>query len=268
MTPAKPRKLPLHKLIPNMITLSAMAAGISSIKFAINGQWDYAVLSIVAAAFMDGIDGAAARLLKASSKLGAELDSLSDFVSFGVAPAIVIFLWSTQSLGRWGWFLSLAYAMALALRLARFNIMKEEQDDKAAASPLSKYFTGVPSPAAAGLCLLPMILALMSQERGLGFSDALRHPLLVGIWALIVGGLAVSHMPTFSSKQIRVPYSMKIPALGLFALFVAGLINDPWPTLALLGMGYVAALPFGVVHYDRKRKSLADGHAEDDETDD
>src|SRR3954469_13776029 len=151
----KPRKLSLQKMIPNMITLTAMAAGMTAIKFAILGKWDLAVLSIVAAAFMDAFDGAAARILKAQSKLGAELNSLSDFVGFGVAPAIVTFLWSTQAAGRYGWIAALIFAMAVALRLARFNVSKSEE---AADDPLSKYFTGVPSPVGAGLAVLPMIV--------------------------------------------------------------------------------------------------------------
>jgi CDP-diacylglycerol--serine O-phosphatidyltransferase len=256
----KPRRLSIHKLIPNMVTLAAMASGMTSVKFAIAGKWEEAVLAIVAAALMDAVDGAVARLLKAESKLGAELDSLSDFVSFGVAPAIVIFLWSTEALGRWGWFMSLVFAMAIALRLARFNIGKEEAQH-APDSPLNKYFEGVPSPVAAGLCLLPMIGSFL-----FGADAPFFHaPIVVGIWALINAGLAVSRLPTFSSKQIRLPYRMKVPALAVFVLMLAGMINDPWPTLLLLGCIYLVSLPFGLLHYNRKQKSLAAGHKDDDD---
>lgn len=258
----KHRKLSIQKLIPNMVTLAALASGMSSVKFAIAGKWDVAVLAIVAAMLMDAVDGAVARLLRAESKLGAELDSLSDFVSFGVAPAIVIFLWSTHEIGRWGWFISLVYAMAIALRLARFNISKDDQAQHSPDSPLNKYFEGVPSPLAAGLCLLPMILSFMAGE---DFDGLLHSPVLTGLWALAVAGLAVCHLPTFSSKQIRLPYRMKVPALGVFGLLVAGLINDPWPTLALLGGAYLVSLPFGVMHYNRKQKSLAAGHKDPDD---
>jgi CDP-diacylglycerol--serine O-phosphatidyltransferase len=260
----KPRKLSIHKLIPNMVTLAAMASGMTSVKFAIAEKWDAAVLAIIAAMFMDAIDGAVARLLRAESKLGAELDSLSDFVSFGVAPAIVVFLWSTHELGRWGWFISLVYAMAIALRLARFNITKEEAQH-APDSPLNKYFEGVPSPLAGGLCLLPMVLTFMTE----GSVQFLRNPVLAGLWTLLIAGLAPSHLPTFSSKQLRVPYRMKVPALGVFGLLVAGIINDPWPTLALLALGYLVSLPFGVIHYARKEKALSQGQKDpDDEGDD
>lgn len=243
-----------------MVTLAALASGMSSVKFAIAEKWETAVLAIVAATFLDAIDGTVARLLRAESKLGAELDSLSDFVSFGVAPAIVIFLWSTHEIGRWGWFISLVFAMAIALRLARFNITKEEQAEHRPDSPLNKYFEGVPSPIAGGLCLLPMILSFMIES-----DDLFRTPVIVGVWALVMGGLAVSHLPTFSSKQIRVPYRMKVPALGVFGLLVAGLINDPWPTLALLGIVYITALPFGVLHYRRKNLALSQGKKDPDD---
>jgi CDP-diacylglycerol--serine O-phosphatidyltransferase len=258
----KPRKLSIHKLIPNMVTLAAMASGVTSVKFAHAGLWEAAVLAIVAAALMDAVDGAVARLLHAESKLGAELDSLADFVSFGVAPAIVVFLWSTEALGRWGWFISLVYVMAIALRLARFNISKEEAQH-APDSPLNKYFQGVPSPIAAGLCLLPMVGAFMLDEHG----TFLHNPAVAGTWMLLVGGLAVSHLPTFSSKQLRVPYRMKVPALAIFALLVAGLINDPWPTLALMCVGYLVSLPFGVLHYARRQKATQQGQKDDSDDD-
>jgi CDP-diacylglycerol---serine O-phosphatidyltransferase len=262
--PRPPRKLSINKMIPNMITLAAMASGMTSVKFAVDGKWEAAVLAIVAATFMDAFDGAAARLLKASSKLGAELDSLADFLSFGVAPAIVMFLWSTHEIGRWGWFISLVYAMALALRLARFNIMKEETEE-AAASPLTKYFTGVPSPVDAGLCILPMIVSFLLTDNALADPAIARAPIFVGAWMLCVAGLAVSHIPTFSSKQMRVPIRMKIPMLGVAVLLIAGLINDPWPTLTLMGAVYVAALPFGYLHYKRKERALAAGHSDPDD---
>lgn len=259
-----PKKLPIHKLIPNMITLAALAFGMSSVKFAIAGKWEAAALALVAACFMDAFDGAAARLLKASSKLGAELDSLSDFVCFGVAPAIVMFLWSTQDIGRWGWFISLVYAMAIALRLARFNVQKEEAEDEGS-GPLAKYFTGVPAPIDAGLCILPMIVFFMLGDNGSTLGAFARSPVTAGVWMLCVAGLSISHIPTLSSKQIRVPYRFRIVALGLFGLMIAGLINDPWPTLTLMGILYLVSLPFGVLHYMRKARALAAGHRDEDD---
>ena len=262
---ARQKKLSLHKLIPNMITLAAMAAGLTAIKLAIAGKWEAAVLAIVAATFMDAFDGAAARLLKASSKLGAELDTLSDFVSFGVAPGVVVFLWSTQAAGRWGWFIALVYAMALALRLARFNVQKEE-DAAEDNNPLHKYFTGVPSPVAAGLCILPMIVSFLFEDyTRLADAAELREPQVTAAWTLLIAGLAVSQIPTFSSKQIRVPYRFRVFLLAAFVLLFAGLINDPWPTLTLMGVVYLVSLPFGLLHYRRKASRLAAGHKDPDD---
>lgn len=264
MKSARPRKLSIQKMIPNIITLGALASGMSAIKFAISEKWEAAVIALVAAAFMDAFDGAAARILKATSKLGAELDSLSDFVSFGVAPAIVVYLWSTHDIGRWGWFIALVYAMALALRLARFNAMKVEEDQS---NPLNKYFVGVPAPLDAILCVLPLILHFMFSDHLPAWAPMFQSPLITGIWSLVIAALAVSHVPTFSSKQLRIPYSMRVPALGLVTLMIAGLINDPWPTLTVLALMYVISIPIGILHYDRKAKALEKGHQDPDDLD-
>jgi CDP-diacylglycerol--serine O-phosphatidyltransferase len=148
--------------------------------------------------------------------------------------------------------------------------MKEEQDTTGSNNPLDKYFTGVPSPLAAGLCLLPMVISFMLDDHVPEMSAYLRSPALTGFWMLVAGGLAVSHVPTFSSKQMRVPYRMKVPALGVFGLLVAGLINDPWPTLTLLALAYIVSIPFGILHYARKEKALSQGEndPEDSEHDD
>lgn len=249
-----PRKLSIHKMIPNMITLTAMAAGMTSIKYAIAGKWEHAVIAVVIAAFMDAFDGAAARLLKAQSKLGAELDSFSDFVCFGVAPALVIYLWALEDAGRWAWPVALIFAMATTLRLARFNIATEEGDP---GDPMRKYFTGVPSPIGAGLCLLPMIVSFQTENEHV--AQFVQTPALVGIWAVIVAAMMVSNIPTFSTKQVHISYKMKIPALGVFAIFLAGLINDTWPTLTLMGVIYLLAMPFGVRHYQKRAAAYAAG---------
>lgn len=267
---ARTKHFPIQKMIPNMITLTAMAAGMTSIKFAIAGKWEAAVLAIVVAAFMDAFDGAAARLLKAQSKLGAELDSFSDFVCFGVAPALVLYQWVLHGIGRWGWPVALIFAMAVTLRLARFNIAAEENDSN---DPLSKYFTGVPSPIGAGLALLPMIMSFLVDKKAGGEIDALansllHNPHLIGIWTLVTGAMMVSNIPTFSSKQLRVPVRMKIPLLGLFCIMIAGLINEPWPTLTLMGVVYLLTMPLGLLHYRRKKKSLSQGISDPDDQDD
>jgi CDP-diacylglycerol--serine O-phosphatidyltransferase len=263
MTSIKTKKLSLHKMIPNMITLTAMAAGMTAIKFAIVEKWEEAVIAIVVAAFMDAFDGAAARLLKAQSKLGAELDSLSDFLCFGVAPALVVFLWATHDAGRHGWIMALIFTMAVGLRLARFNVSKAEEifDD-----PLAKYFTGVPSPVGAGLALLPMIVSFQIDPKGgAHVLRSITHPDAVGVWLLVLAAMMVSHIPTFSSKQIRVPHKMSVPALGIFAMLIAGLINETWPTLTLMGAGYLFSIPWSVRHYNKKKASLAEGLKDPDD---
>jgi CDP-diacylglycerol--serine O-phosphatidyltransferase len=253
MAQPKHKKLSLHKMIPNMITLTAIAAGMTSIRFAIDERWEAAVIAIIVAAFMDAFDGAAARLLNAQSKLGAELDSFSDFVCFGVAPALVIFLWTLHSGGKWGWPVCLIFAIAVALRLARFNIASDEKDP---ADPLGKFFTGVPSPIGAVLCLLPLITSFqLSPEMAAYVQD----PRAVGLWALVVAAMMVSHIPTFSSKQIHIPYKMKVTALGLFGILITVLINIPWPTLSLLAATYLFLMPLGISSYKNRVKALSEG---------
>jgi CDP-diacylglycerol--serine O-phosphatidyltransferase len=256
--PARQKKLSIHKMIPNMITLTALSMGMTSIKYAVVDKWEYAVLAIVVAAFMDAFDGAAARLLKAQSKLGAELDSFSDFVCFGVAPALLVYLWALDGSGRWGWPAALLFAIAVALRLARFNIAAEETDPN---DPLRKYFIGVPSPTGAGLCMLPMIVSFQVDNPAV--LEIVRNPAVVGLWAVIVAAMMVSNIPTFSSKQIRVSYKMKVPALALFGILLAGLINLTWPTLTLMGVVYLFLMPVGVRHYKKRAAAYAAGSKED-----
>ncbi len=263
----KPRKLSLHKLIPNMITLTAMAFGLTAIKFAIDGKWQEAVIAVVAAAFMDAFDGAAARLLKAQSKLGAELDSLSDFVSFGVAPALITFLWTTHQAGRFGWITALVFMMATALRLARFNVAKAEETPH---DPLAKYFTGVPAPLGAALGLLPLMVSFQIGGMPAGkFLPIVTNAYVTGAWLIVVAAMMVSHIPTFSSKQIRVPQKMSVPALAVFGILISGLINETWPTLTFLCVIYLLAMPVSVRHYARKKLSLEQGIDDpDDDSDD
>lgn len=263
----RPKLLPIHKMVPNMITLTAMSAGMTAVKFAIVDRWHAAALAIVIAAAMDAFDGAAARLLKAQSKLGAELDSLSDFICFGVAPAIVVYLWCLHGTVKWGWPIALIFAIAVALRLARFNIATDENDPN---DPLSKYFTGVPSPLGAALAILPMVICFQLDQ-----SDALQAPVLkflsapafIGPWLLFVSALMVSHLPTFSTKQMRIPYKGRFVALAVFGILIAGLINAPFLTLSILGVGYLFSLPFGPRHYARKKAALEQGQ-QDEEQDD
>jgi len=234
--------LSFNKMIPNILTLMALAAGLTSMRLAIQGLWEYAVFSIVAAAILDTLDGRVARLLKGSSKFGAELDSLSDFVCFGVAPAMILYLWTMQSFGRSGWVLAMLFSMCCGLRLARFNVALEDED-----APLWKvnFFSGVPAPAGAGLVLLPMILSFQVSE------DTFRNPWVVSSFLIIVGGLLVSTLPTYSLKRIKITTKWILPTM----LSVAGLaiisFSFPWLALSALLITYLLSFPFG--YYAHKR---------------
>lgn len=233
-----------NKLIPNMITVLAVCFGLSGVRFALAGKWEFAVAMIVLAAVFDTLDGRMARLLRAQSKFGAELDSLSDFVSFGVAPGIIVFLWALEPLTNFGWMAVLFYATCCMLRLARFNTRLD--DDKP--SFAYNYFTGVPAPAGAGLALLPLMLDFQ-----LGFGPALA-PWAVAGWLVVVGLLMVSQVPTFSFKRMKVPQPMVLPILIGAGLVIAGVVSAPWFMLALLIIAYLGSIPLSVIAYRRLLK--------------
>ncbi len=246
---------PFHRLVPNMITICALCTGLTSIQFAINERWEAAVIAIVIAAFLDAFDGAVARLLNAQSQLGAELDSLSDFLCFGIAPALVLYLWTLQDIGRFGWMICLIFAVAGALRLARFNAMSKEET--AEANPLNGYFVGIPAPTGAGMTILPLILSFLVEDTDYAsYAEFLRSPYFAGGWALFFGAMMVSRVPTFSTKQLKLPPKMVVPLLAVFGLMVAGLINAPWPTLSLMGVVYALSIPAAVIHYLIAKKKL------------
>lgn len=230
-----------NKLIPNLITVLAVCFGLSGLRFALAGKWELAVVMIVLAAVFDALDGRMARLLRAQSRFGAELDSLSDFVSFGVAPGVIVYLWALQPMGNFGWMAALFYATCCMLRLARFNTRLD--DDKPAFA--YNYFTGVPAPAGAGLALLPMMLAF---QTGL---DLTVFPPVVAIWLVLVGLLMVSQLPTFSFKRMKVPQRMVLPILIGAGLIITGVVSAPWFMLALLIIAYLASIPLSVVGYRR-----------------
>lgn len=234
--------LSINRLIPNILTLLALCAGMTSIRFALHAQWQYAVVSIVLAAILDGLDGRVARLLQGTSKFGAELDSLSDFVSFGVAPAMVLYFWTMQSAGGLGWALVLGFAVCCALRLARFNTMLGEPDLPPYAY---NFFTGVPAPAAAGVVLLPMVF---SFQFGTGVFD---RPVVASVFLLGVSFLMVSKIPTFSFKKVRIPHKWVLPILLVVGVTAAFLVTEPWLTLAGLGVAYLGLIPISLRAFRR-----------------
>jgi CDP-diacylglycerol--serine O-phosphatidyltransferase len=237
--------LPVNVLIPNVLTVLALCAGLTSIRFAIGGEWREAVLAIVAAAVLDGLDGRIARLLNGQSRFGAELDSLSDMISFGIAPALLLYLWALQGLGGPGFAPCLVFSVCAALRLARFNSALDMD-----LPPYAKaYFTGVPAPAGAGLAILPVIGAFATG------ADVSAHPLLVGAWTVAVGGLMISRLPTFSAKGAKVPPWAVAPVLLAAGLIAAALVGAPWPTLTALGLVYLATLPVAFLRYRARARA-------------
>ena len=248
---AKRRGLSLRSVIPNAITAAALCAGLTGIRFAIEGDWEKTLFAIVLAGMLDGIDGRIARLLNAQSRFGAELDSLADSLSFGMAPALVMFLWSLQDLPRFGWFAALGFAICCALRLARFNaqIDVEDQPHKSAG-----FLTGIPAPVAAGLAFLPVYLWLATDE------GWFREPVLVAGWMVLIAVLMISNLATLSWKSIRPGRDLRLPAIAMVGLMVAALLTEPWWTLALICIVYLALMPLSVFRYGairRRRKALA-----------
>lgn len=244
-------KQPLHKQIPNIITLAGLCAGLAAIQKAFNQQFDDAVLLILASAMLDMLDGALARLLKAQSKFGAQLDSLSDFVCFGVAPALIVHLWAVEDIGKLGWIAVLVYVIACALRLARFNVMADGDDPRPEWA--RKFFMGVPAPAGAGLCLMPIIFSLQFP-----FLSILNPAIfLVALWMVFVAVLMISRLPTFSSKQFKWPLKSYLPLLALVGSFFASLFYAPWLTLLVMGTTYTTLIPIAFRRYYMLEKTHA-----------
>ena len=245
--------LTLRAVLPNAITAAALCSGLTGIRFAINENWQMALFAIILAGVLDGIDGRIARLLKAQSRFGAELDSLADSLSFGMAPALVIFLWSLQDLPRFGWFASLAFAICCALRLARFNaqIDVEEQPHKSVG-----FLTGVPAPLGAGLAFLPMYLWIATGN------ELFRQPVLVAVWLVAIAALMISNLATISWTSIRPRRSIRLEAIALAGLVFAALLTEPWWTLVGLCVVYLALMPLAVVRYARIKRQRAAGAAQ------
>jgi CDP-diacylglycerol--serine O-phosphatidyltransferase len=238
------RGFSINRLIPNIITLAALCAGLTGIRFALNGQFRLAVIAIIVAAIFDALDGRVARRLGVTSRFGAELDSLSDFLCFGVAPALVLYLASLTTGGSLGWVVTLMFPICSALRLARFNTALVADIPPPAWT--SSYFTGVPAPAGALLALIPLVISFEAEAAWP------RHPLLVGSVLVLVGGLMVSRLPTFSFKKGRIPSHLVLPALLVAALTMGVIASSPWIGLSLLGLIYLALIPYSWLTYRRQ----------------
>ena len=251
MTAEERSGFPIRAFVPNAITALALCVGLTGVRFGITGDWEQALACIVGAGVLDGFDGRIARLLKAQSKFGAELDSLSDNIAFGTAPALIVFLWSLQDAPRFGWIAALALAVCCALRLARFNarIDVDFQPHKSAG-----FNTGVPAPVGAGLAFVPIYLWLISGN------ELFRNWQLVLPWTLFIALLMISSVPTYTWGSIRIRRGWRLFALAGVALLGAALLNAPWMTLLAISTIYLALLPFSISGYAAvKRRRAAQG---------
>ncbi len=235
-------------MVPNAVTVLALCFGLTGVRFAIGGEWDKALGSIIVAGVLDGMDGRIARLLRAQSRFGAELDSLSDNIAFGTAPALILFLWSLQAAPKFGWIAALALAVSCALRLARFNARIEaaEQPHKSAG-----FSTGVPAPVGAGLAFVPVYLWLITGE------DFFRQWPLVMPWTLVIALLMISSLPTYTWGSMRIRREWRLLTLAGVAVLGAALLTVPWVTLLLISAIYVAMLPFALASYARVKRRRA-----------
>lgn len=239
-------KIPVRLLVPNMFTVLSLCAGLTAIRMAIELRFEMAIALVVVAAMLDGVDGRVARALKAQSKFGAELDSLADFVNFGVVPAMVVFIWGLGPLKGPGWITALAFALALGLRLARFNTMIDVERPKWQ----SNYFTGMPAPACAITVLLPLYVDF------LGVFDVRSWPTLIALYMLVIGTLAVSTLPTFSGKLLgeRIPREYVLPVFLGVAALVGFLVTYPYATLSIASLVYLATIPLAYRRFARKMR--------------
>lgn len=241
------RGVPLRILLPNLVTLFALCIGITAIRYAIEGRFEAAVIAIVAAAVLDGLDGRIARALKGTTRFGAELDSLADFIDFGVAPALVLYLWSLHEIKNFGWFAALVFAIACALRLARFNVALEDEDKPAWAG---NFFTGMPAPAGALVVLLPLYLNLSEVK----LENSAQYVPVEIAYVLVIAMLMASRIPHFSGKNIgKVPGEKVIFVMFGVAVFILLLYTFPMEVLIGLTLAYLALIPFSL----RSARALA-----------
>jgi CDP-diacylglycerol--serine O-phosphatidyltransferase len=252
--PPPERGMAFRALVPNAVTALALCFGLTGVRFAFGGEWEKAIGAIVFAGVLDGMDGRIARLLRAQSRFGAELDSLSDVSAFGVAPALIMFLWSLHTAPQFGWVASLALAVCCALRLARFN-SRMDADDQPHKS--AGYLTGVPAPAGAGLAFVPVYLWLVT-------GNAIFHAWYVTMpWVIFIALLLISSVATYSWSSLRIRRSSRLFAIAGIGLLGAALVTAPWVTLLAISIIYIAMLPFSIASYGRvrRRRATAAGRA-------
>ena len=245
-------------ILPNILTLIGVCIGLSSIKFALDSKYEIAVIAIIFAALIDGLDGRIARLIKGTSKVGKELDSLTDVISFGVAPAFIMYFWSLNNLGRFGWLLCLIYVVCVVLRLARFNVHSNEET-----SWKDNFFEGVPSPAGGILVLMPLIYSL-SELKFLNIN----YNFIVPVFFILVSLLLISKVPTYSLKKIVVPRTMTIFLLFGIVLFFGLLLIYTFNVMVISGLVYLCLIPISFIHYIKLNKKLDVINSENDHHED
>ena len=249
----------VRMILPNMLTLIGVCIGLTSIRFSFNGQFDLAIIAIIFAALIDGLDGRIARLIKGTSKVGKELDSLTDMISFGVAPAFIMYFWTLSSLGRFGWLICLIYVICVALRLARFNI-NSNQDP----SWRDNFFEGVPSPAGGILVLTPLVISMTSFDL-----VKIDNNIIAPIFFIITSLLLISKFPTYSFKKIVIQRQTTIFLLFGIVLFFGFILIYPFIAISVSAILYLLMLPISYFHYNKLKKQNADKpNMEDDDFED
>lgn len=251
------RLIPFRTLVPNLITLLALCAGLTAIRLSVEGKLEWAVAAIVFAALLDGIDGRVARMLKGTSRFGAELDSLADFVNFGVAPALILYFWGLHELGNFGWIAAMVFAICTGLRLARFNVMIDDPNKPAWAG---NFFTGVPAPAGAITVLLPVYVYFLGNAYFAGMPRLAFVAPVILIYTLAIAFLMVSRLPVLSGKRVgkRIAPEMVLPVFVAVVLFFALLVSYPWVVLTIGTVAYLVLLPLGLVSYRKHQRKDAD----------
>ena len=239
------RGMAFRAMVPNAVTALALCFGLTGVRFAIAENWEAAIGCVVIAGVLDGMDGRIARLLRANSRFGAELDSLSDVTAFGVAPSFILFLWSLHQAPQFGWVAALALAVCCALRLARFN-SRMDADDQPHKS--AGYLTGVPAPAGAGLAFVPVYLWLVTEQ------EIFRAWFVVMPWVIFIALLLISSVATFSWSSLRIRRSSRLFVIAGVGLLGAALVTAPWVTLLAVSLVYIAMLPFSIASYARVRR--------------
>lgn len=239
-------EFPLYRLFPSIVTIIALCAGLTSVRYALDAKWEYSLTLLVIAAFLDGMDGRIARYLKVTSDFGAQLDSLADFMNFGVAPAITIYLWTLHSIETRGvgWVFVLVLVVCCAIRLARFNAMLVTSKDK---QPWREYFfLGIPAPVGGIMSILPLVISFEWPECGIS-----EHPIIVGFYMVLVAFAMASRIPTFSIKKIAIAHDKVALLLAGIALVVAALLFKPWATITIIAAIYLLTIPVSIYKYNK-----------------